>query len=158
MGRGAIARRHGRGHRVERFLQRPAAVQHAEEQIEGGFAGWVGHAASGLGRLRRACNRGIGNVTDGAGNVGCVNRRFAVEGRRLDAYRGTFEVTGGTRGPRGGAARAGQEYPGGTPAPAAGTYETVNLFGRRTGHRIVAEQDDLLPALPRGFTWILLED
>jgi hypothetical protein len=68
-------------------------------------------------------------------------------------------VTGGIKGPRGAvAARDGQGYPGGTPAPASATYETVNLFGRRTGHRIVAQQGDILPALPRGFTWIAVED
>jgi hypothetical protein len=67
-------------------------------------------------------------------------------------------VAGGTGGSRGGgAARDGQEYPGGTPAPASATYETVNLFGRKTGHRIVAEQGEVLPALPRGFTWAIVE-
>jgi hypothetical protein len=69
-------------------------------------------------------------------------------------------VTGGTRGPRsgGGVARDGHEYRGGSPAPASATYETVNLFGRKTGHRIVAEQGEILPALPRGFTWVMVED
>jgi hypothetical protein len=33
----------------------------------------------------------------------------------------------------------------------------VNLFGRKTGHRIVAEQGEVLPALPRGFTWAIVE-
>jgi hypothetical protein len=32
------------------------------------------------------------------------------------------------------------------------------LFGRRTGHRIAAAAGDTLPVLPRGFTWMLLED
>jgi hypothetical protein len=68
-------------------------------------------------------------------------------------------VTGGTNGPRGGnAARNGHGYLGGTPAPASATYETVNLFGRGTGHRVVAQQGEILPALPRGFTWIVVED
>jgi hypothetical protein len=68
-------------------------------------------------------------------------------------------LTDGTRKPRTGSdARDGQEYPGATPAPASGTYETVNLFGRRTGHRVVVEQGEMLPALPRGFTWGLIED
>jgi hypothetical protein len=70
-----------------------------------------------------------------------------------------LEVAGGKKGPRGGnAACDGQGYPGGTPAPATATYETVNLFGRRTGHRVAAVQGQLLPALPRGFTWIMVED
>ena len=68
-------------------------------------------------------------------------------------------MTGGTRGPRGGdAARDGNEHMGGAPAPASATYETVNLFGRRTGHRVVAGQGDILPALPRGFIWLIVED
>jgi hypothetical protein len=70
----------------------------------------------------------------------------------------TFELTGDTRGPRGGdAARDGTEYSAGIPAPASGTYETLNLFGRRTGHRVVLAQGEILPALPRGFTWLLVE-
>ena len=68
-------------------------------------------------------------------------------------------MEGGTKRPwSGGAARDGQEFPGSVPAPAAGTYETVNMFGRRTGHRIAAAAGDTLPVLPRGFTWMLLED
>jgi hypothetical protein len=68
-------------------------------------------------------------------------------------------VTGGTRGPRSGrAARDRREYPGGTPAPASATYETVNLFGSATGHRVVVQQGETLPALPRGFTWVMVED
>jgi hypothetical protein len=64
-------------------------------------------------------------------------------------------VTGGTKPPRdGSAARGGMQHPGGTPAPASATYETVNLFGRRTGHRITVRMGDILPALPRGFGWI----
>jgi hypothetical protein len=62
---------------------------------------------------------------------------------------------GNSRG--GNAVRDGQEYPGGSSAPASATYETVNLFGRKTGHRIVAEQGEILPALPRGFTWAIVE-
>lgn len=70
-----------------------------------------------------------------------------------------LDVTGGTMGPRGGnAARDGRGYPGGTPAPASGTYETVNLFGRATGHRVVVQQDEILPSLPRGFTWVMVRD
>jgi hypothetical protein len=66
-------------------------------------------------------------------------------------------VTGGTRPPRdGGAGREGREHPGGTRAPVSATYETVNLFGRRTGHRIEARQGEILPTLPRGFVWIAI--
>jgi len=54
--------------------------------------------------------------------------------------------------------RKDQEYTPGTPAPASATYETVNLFGRKTGHRIVLQQGQILPALPRGFTWAIVED
>ena len=68
-------------------------------------------------------------------------------------------MTGGTRGPRGGgAAGDGREYPAASPAPVSGIYETVNLFGRRTGHRVVVEQGATLPPLPRGFTWALIEN
>jgi hypothetical protein len=70
-----------------------------------------------------------------------------------------FVVAGGTTGSRGGgAARNGQEYPGGTLAPASATYETVNLFGRKTGHWIVSAQGEILPVLPRGFSWTIVED
>lgn len=62
---------------------------------------------------------------------------------------------GGTRG--GGAADGGQELPGGAPAPETAVYETVNLFGRRTGHRVTAQQGEVLPVLPRGFTWVAVE-
>jgi hypothetical protein len=68
-------------------------------------------------------------------------------------------VTGGTTDPRGcNPAPGGEAYSAGTPAPASGTYETVNLFGRRTGHRVAVAQGELLPALPRGFNWALAED
>jgi hypothetical protein len=68
-------------------------------------------------------------------------------------------VAGGVRGTRDiDAARGDNEYPPGTAAPASAMYETVNLFGRRTGHRIRAELGEALPALPRGFTWALVED
>jgi hypothetical protein len=68
-------------------------------------------------------------------------------------------VTGGTRGPRGGdVVRKDTEYPPETPAPASATYETVNLFGRKTGHRVALEQGQSLPALPRGFSWVIVAD
>ena len=89
----------------------------------------------------------------------CINTRSAVASRRFNADRGMHELTGATRGPRDGSpARNGQEYLAGTPAPASAAYETVNLFGRRTGHRIMVEKGEPLPALPRGFTWLLVED
>lgn len=50
-----------------------------------------------------------------------------------------------------------EESPGGTPAPASATFETVNLFGRRTGHRVAVRQGETLPALPRGFSWVVVE-
>jgi hypothetical protein len=82
----------------------------------------------------------------------------AVNDRWWDTSQETVDVTGGTGGPRGGkAARDGREYPGGTPAPVSATYETVNLFGSVTGHRVVVQQGDILPALPRGFTWVIVE-
>jgi hypothetical protein len=45
------------------------------------------------------------------------------------------------------------DYMGGTPAPASGTYEQLNVFGRATGHRVAVEKDEPLPPLPRGFAW-----
>lgn len=67
-------------------------------------------------------------------------------------------VTGDTTPSRGGGARDGAEIAGNAPAPATATYETANLFGRRTGHRIAVQQGDILPALPRGFTWTIVGD
>jgi hypothetical protein len=82
-----------------------------------------------------------------------------VEGLGFDADRETFEVIGGARGPRDNDnARGDNEYSPGTAAPVSANYETVNLFGRRTGHRIRAELGEALPVLPRGFTWALVED
>lgn len=46
-----------------------------------------------------------------------------------------------------------QDYKGGTPAPASGTYEQLNVFGRATGHRVAVRKGESLPPLPRGFTW-----
>ena len=58
----------------------------------------------------------------------------------------------------GGSEREQKEYAAGTPAPATALYETVNLFGRRTGHRVLVRQGDALPALPRGFAWVAAEN
>jgi hypothetical protein len=50
------------------------------------------------------------------------------------------------------------DYMGGTRAPASGTYEQLNVFGRATGHRVAVKKDDPLPPLPRGFTWRPADD
>ena len=63
----------------------------------------------------------------------------------------------GSGGSHGDPGTDGQEYPGGTPAPATGVYETVNLFGRRTGHRVEVQQGETLPVLPRGFGWVVVQ-
>ena len=65
--RGPVARRCRGRDGVERLLQRTAAVQHGGQQIEGGFAGRIGHGASGFGPARAGMQPAIGNVTDGAG-------------------------------------------------------------------------------------------
>ena len=49
------------------------------------------------------------------------------------------------------------DYTGGTPAPASGTYEQLNVFGRATGQRVAVRKGKPLPPLPRGFTWRLVE-
>jgi hypothetical protein len=59
--------------------------------------------------------------------------------------------------PRGYVGRDEEEFTPGSPAPATATYESVNLFGRRTGHRVTVQQGDSLPPLPRGFGWVLPE-
>lgn len=46
-----------------------------------------------------------------------------------------------------------QDYTGGTLAPASGAYVQLNVFGRATGHRVAVRKGELLPPLPRGFTW-----
>ncbi|HTW69609.1 MAG TPA: hypothetical protein VME47_06970 [Acetobacteraceae bacterium] len=61
------------------------------------------------------------------------------------------QAPGGSRGSTG---TRNEEFPGDSPAPASGTYETVNLFGRRTGHRVTVGQGEPLPVLPRGFAWV----
>jgi hypothetical protein len=44
----------------------------------------------------------------------------------------------------------------GTPAPASGSYEEVNVLGSPTGFVVEVRRDNALPALPRGFTWRLI--
>lgn len=46
-----------------------------------------------------------------------------------------------------------QDYSGGVPAPASGTFKELNVFGRATGHRVTVRKGEPLPPLPRGFTW-----
>ena len=48
------------------------------------------------------------------------------------------------------------DFRAGTPAPASGSYEQHNVFGRATGHLVTVAQGQPLPALPRGFAWRLL--
>lgn len=77
------------------------------------------------------------------------SRHIAIQGSRT--VNAASEEPYGSDG-----ARKTQEYPGGVPAPVTGTYETANLFGRLTGHRVTIQQGELLPALPRGFTWVIV--
>lgn len=41
----------------------------------------------------------------------------------------------------------------GQPAPDAGPYEELNVFGTRTGKVIDVRHGETLPAAPRGFSW-----
>jgi hypothetical protein len=41
----------------------------------------------------------------------------------------------------------------GTPAPATGHYEELNVFGARTGKVAHVEEGEEMPSAPRGFTW-----
>jgi hypothetical protein len=41
----------------------------------------------------------------------------------------------------------------GTPAPYAGVYEELNVFGRPSGRVTVMDSGEAFPATPRGFTW-----
>ena len=50
------------------------------------------------------------------------------------------------------------EYQPGERAPAAGSYEQLNIFGSRTGTVVTMLAHGLLPGAPRGFTWRLLPD
>ena len=53
---------------------------------------------------------------------------------------------------------AAREYPPGMRAPAAGVYEQLNVLGSPTGIRINVAHGEALPAAPRGFTWIMVEE
>jgi hypothetical protein len=45
------------------------------------------------------------------------------------------------------------EHQPGSPAPSAGSYEQLNIFGRAIGVRVSLAAGELLPAAPRGHTW-----
>ena len=47
-----------------------------------------------------------------------------------------------------------REHRPGEPAPAAGTYEQVNIFGRPTGIRVDMDHGHPLPAAPIGHSWV----
>ncbi len=49
------------------------------------------------------------------------------------------------------------EYFPGDPAPAAGTYEQVNIFGRPNGVRVDMSHGDPFPQAPVGHTWRAVE-
>jgi hypothetical protein len=50
------------------------------------------------------------------------------------------------------------EYAPGDDAPAGGTYEQLNVFGRPNGVRVMVNDGHLLPHAPRGHTWRLAQD
>ncbi len=50
------------------------------------------------------------------------------------------------------------EHAAGEPAPAAGTYEQLNIFGSPTGVRVKMTRGHPLPAAPRGHNWTLADD
>ena len=50
------------------------------------------------------------------------------------------------------------EHRPGEPAPAAGIYHEVNVFGTRTGQTVRAERGERLPGAPLGFGWRLIEN
>lgn len=45
------------------------------------------------------------------------------------------------------------DYEPGTPAPVAGSYQELNIFGAPTGAAVYSAKGALLPRLPRGFRW-----
>lgn len=50
------------------------------------------------------------------------------------------------------------EHAPGETAPAAGTYEQLNIFGRPTGIRVNVAHGHPLPPAPRGHSWMLFEE
>jgi hypothetical protein len=51
-----------------------------------------------------------------------------------------------------------KEHVPGEAAPAAGTYEERNIFGRLIGTRVSLLLGQSLPSAPLGHTWTLAED
>ncbi len=49
------------------------------------------------------------------------------------------------------------EHGPGEPAPTAGTYELVNIFGSPTGVRVDVAHGQSLPPAPHGHNWIQSE-
>jgi hypothetical protein len=49
-------------------------------------------------------------------------------------------------------------FPPGEPAPLAGRYQQLNIFGSRTATTVHVQRGEPLPAAPRSFTWRLLEE
>lgn len=45
------------------------------------------------------------------------------------------------------------EFEAGDHAPAAGLYLQLNVLGTLTGETVEMQQGEMLPALPRGFSW-----
>lgn len=50
------------------------------------------------------------------------------------------------------------EHEPGSPAPHAGSYEQLNVFGRPIGIRVSVVAGEPLPAAPRGHTWTRTND
>ena len=50
------------------------------------------------------------------------------------------------------------EHAPGEAAPAAGTYEQLNIFGRPTGIRVNVAHGHPLPSAPLGHNWTLADD
>ena len=48
-----------------------------------------------------------------------------------------------------------QDISPGSPAPAPGTYEEVDVFGKPTGRTVIVRAGDRLPHSARGFSWRL---
>jgi hypothetical protein len=48
------------------------------------------------------------------------------------------------------------EHAPGEPAPSAGTYELLNVFGSPTGLRVYVMHEHPLPAAPKGHSWTLV--
>lgn len=53
---------------------------------------------------------------------------------------------------------SGPEHRPGDPAPAAGLYHEVNIFGTPTGKSVRVQRGEPLPPGPLGFGWRLADD